>query len=198
VRIVFWDQSDPLLTKPYADAAAFARKQCPDDNDPNVATCRQNAYNKYDGWKDPVWNAGGAFLAGALSGLFADSKIQNNAWDDLGVWGAGSLPIGSFAQLAAGAAYDHRFNPSSNLLAFAARLRAGSTRFRGTGDVSVNAVKPESQPRGKWAAGVEVQVTSTAWLTANAGTDFGGPSGTGGTFSLLSGIKWGYSSKPSW
>jgi hypothetical protein len=45
---------------------------------------------------------------------------------------------------------------------------------------------------------VEVQVTSTAWLTANAGTDFGGPSGTGGTFSLLSGIKWGYSSKPSW
>jgi hypothetical protein len=198
VRIVLWDQADPLLSRPYLLAADYARSQCRDANDPNVAKCREDAFNRFDGWTDPPWNGGGAFLAGALSGLFADSKIQNHAWDDLSIWGAFSFPILSFAQLAIGGVYDHQFNASSNLLAGAARLRIGSKWFRGTGDVTVYAEKPDSQPRGVWAAGVEVQVTSTAWLTANAGTDFGGPSGTGGTFNLLSGIKWGYSSKPSW
>lgn len=201
-RIVLWDQSDPLLSPSYSSAVNYARGKCPDDSNPadpqKVVDCRQAAFNEFSSWKEPQWNAGGIFIAGALSGLFADSKIQNHTWDDLSIWGAGSFPILSFAQLALGAVYDHKFNPSSEQLAFAARFRVGSTRFRGTGDITVCAEKPDSEPRGKWAAGLEVQVTSSAWFTANAGTDFGGPPGTGGKFSLLSGIKWGYSSKPSW
>ena len=202
VRIVLWDQADPLLSPSYASAVNYARQKCPDDGNPDnfqkVADCRMAAEAEFSGWKPPAWNAGGVFLAGALSGLFADSKIQNHAWDDLSAWGAGSLPLWSFAQLAVGAVYDHRYQPSSDQFALAARLRVGTTQFRGVGDVTVYAEKPDSQPRGNWAAGVEVQIASTAWLTAHAGTDFGGPAGTGGTFNLISGIKWGYTSKPSW
>lgn len=196
LRVVLWDQSDPLLRPSYRYAVKFARDHCPDEGNPQaVAECRTKTFNSFDHWEDAPWNAGSLFAAFAETWDFADSTLGSHKLTTLSSWVAFGLPIGSWGQFTLGTVWDHGWYTADHL-SVASRLRLGDKKVRAVFDETWFARRDPNTPYARWAAGGEFQVLNGAWLTVSVGTDLGGM--TSQNISVLSSVKWGFSPSPSW
>jgi hypothetical protein len=194
VRVVLWDQSDPLLEASYPRCVAFAEDTCRDRaaDAPEVqAQCKKAAYDSCGLWVTVPWNAGGVFVAGAQTWDFADGNLKSLKAETTSAWAAASVPLLSWGQLTGGLAWEQGWHATADKLSVAVRARAGGTKYRFTADGTWFAVREMATAWASWAAGGEIQLSNGAWLTISAGTDLGGP--TDEHVSLLSSIKWGYS-----
>lgn len=195
-RIVLFDDADPLLAKPYRDAAAYAREQCPGTvDDAAVTACRTKALEEYNSWTAPAWNSSGAFVAAALIERFGGAELGNHTFEGGRVWGAYGRGFGENFHVAAGVTWT-AIRHGKDDVSVATRLRYGNARFRGTVDGEWYPVAADDAADGRIGIGLELQVTDTTWLTATAATDVGVP-GVDAKVELLSSLKWGMASDPS-
>lgn len=196
VRIVLWDGSDPLLAPGYVAKAEWARTECRDKKKLEFPECLVKKADEYTGSIEPPWNAGGLYLALVETWNFEESKLKKADADFLHTWVAGALPICKWGQFAFGGVWKHPWaEDTKDTLSIAARLRFGTPKTRFIGDGTWFARRPDADPEGRWAAGIEVKVAGAGWLTLSAGTDLGGDSSSAVT--LLSSLKYGMSPTPS-
>ena len=195
LRLVFWDETDPLLDPAYKAAVDATRAKCPD---PTAFDCRQKVYNDYSDWKPIKWNAGGFALAAAYSDVFAESKVKNGKSESLSTWATLAFGAGSFLHVSVSALYRRHFIEDRNAVGGAGRLRLGGETVRALAEGSyVNVGLPEAAGRrGRAGVGAEVRISSTTWLSATLGGDFEGASSPMSVF-VLSNLKYAFVDKPS-
>lgn len=195
LRLVFWDDTDPLLDTSYKQAVDAARASCPDAAD---LDCRQRVFNQYDKWKPIRWNAGGFAIAAAFSEVFAESKVKDGKAEAASAWATLAVGAGSIFHISVSGLYRRHFIESRHAFGGSARIRLGGEDIRALIEGSyVNVGLPEAAgKRGRAGVGAEARLSSTTWFSATMGGDFEGNDSPLTVF-VFSNLKYAFTDKPS-
>lgn len=199
LRLVFIDDSDPLLDAAYRKAAHDAIDACKNVDFPQRADCETKAYSDNKNKFGTVrWNYGGLSAAVAQSFTFQEAQFKQGDAGRLGAWITGALPIGTSFQGALGGKYVRDFAGKISSATGSVRARVGGETFRGSleGSYTYNHPKQVQVPRAQAILGAELKVSDSVWLSASVGGSIDQASSIASLFAL-SNIKWNIESKPS-
>jgi hypothetical protein len=210
LRIVVWDDADPLLDPASARALNVEAGECPETSFPNTvegkqqwAGCKEAAVKEYiTDAPDPAWNLGGLNLAGALSAVLPEGEADEASFGSAAAWLTAGLPIGSWAQLVGSVRFRH-VDPDNGDLGLFARLRMGSARTRGYVETGLlrQTIVAESSATGRLKVGTEFLLAPGVWLSADIGGNFGRDAEEGNDVLdvfALSNLQWALEDAPGW
>jgi hypothetical protein len=202
LRLVIFDESDPLLAASYVAEVNQAIKDCAPlkENPGEQAKCEVKKYNEME-TKGAVirWNYGGLAIGAAQSTAFQEARIKDGEADQFGAWLTGAFGVSTWLQQSLGAKYVRGFAADTHVATFAERTRVGTEHFRGSLEVSyaINSPKDSDVPKGQVSLGTELKISDAVWLVANVGGAINDASDVASLFAI-SNLKWNLESKPSW
>lgn len=203
LRLVFLNEADPFLNATYRRTAGErlrtteAYDRCRRAHPTTVDTdCATEVADRIDAASvtdvatlAAPWNAGGLALATASSFRFEQARLSNADDDLFSTWLTGALRLWRWGQIAGAVTWRHDFASHDNELALAARLRIGTSDFRGTVEGAWSPVHADNATSyGRLSVGTEVRLSSQTWLSASIGGDFG-PDTSPGSLFVLSNLK---------
>ncbi len=203
LRLVFWDEADPLLDPGSIKAQQQAEKDCSKAPPLEQADCYAKKGETELGQTDELsWNLGGLSIAGAASWAFVEGETDDSEFDSGAAWVNLAIPIGSYSQLLLSGRVRSQDGDNGDLGGFA-RMRMGTEATRGYvegGFLSADA-DGESSERYRLLVGAELKLAKSVWLTASLGGDFGEDveeANDVGELFVLSNLQWALDDEPSW
>ena len=205
LRLVLFDEADPLLQTRYRQRVAYANAQCPNTNGSiEQRQCMVDVNNgmtqeQLDKFAKPRWNASALAVATAVDWAFDQGELKSHQKDVFAAWLAGAYGVSTWLQLTAAGQYRRLWATDSNLYAFAVRLRTGNEKARFTAEGGYSIVRPDDPTlrRGRAAVGGELLVSDGTWLSVTFGGDFAGTDSASSVF-VLSNLKFAFVNKPDW